>query len=605
MFQDFEDHADPRLTASRLAALRARLKARGLSGFLVPRADEHQGEYVPPRAERLAWLTGFTGSAGIAIVLAERVALFVDGRYTLQARDQVDPALIEVIHIADKTPQAWLEANISEGMVLGYDPWLHTPDAVTRYADALSRTRAKLAPVAPNPVDEVWTDQPPPPLGPVRVHDLVYAGRTSKEKRTEIAEALKQAGADCAVLTLPDSIAWLLNIRGSDVKHSPLALCFAILHANAQVELFIDQRKLPPEVVAHLGDDVIIREPSALIPALAQIGTAEKTVRVDPQTAAAAIFHALEEACARILRGPDPCLLPKACKNPVELDGMRAAHRRDGAALTRFLAWLAREGPRGTVDEIAAARKLESFRAETSALEDLSFDTISGAGPNGAIVHYRVTARTNRFLKPGELYLVDSGAQYADGTTDVTRTVAIGTPPAEARRHFTLVLQGHIALARARFPEGTTGAQLDTLARLPLWQAGLDFDHGTGHGVGSFLCVHEGPQRISKGGHEVALKPGMIVSNEPGYYRAGAYGIRIENLMAVTRPEPIAEGERDMMGFETLTLAPIDLNLVELALLAGEERDWLNAYHARVRETLSPLVDDATRAWLAAATRAI
>lgn len=605
MFQDFEDHTDPSLIAPRLAALRARLKGRGLSGFLVPRADEHQGEYVPLRAERLAWLTGFTGSAGVAVVLADRVALFVDGRYTLQARDQVDPKLVEVIPIADKTPQAWLEANISEGTVLGYDPWLHTPDAVARYSDALGRAKAKLVPAAPNPLDEVWTDQPPPPLGPVRVHDIAYAGRTSKEKRAEIAEALKQAGADCAVLTLPDSIAWLLNIRGCDVKHSPLVLCFAILHADAHLELFIDKRKLSPPVIAHLGEDIVVRTPDALLSALSELGAAKRSVRIDPQTAAAAIFHALEEAGAHLLRGADPCLLPKACKNSVELEGMRAAHRRDGAALTRFLAWLAREAPKGTIDEITAAKTLESFRAESKLLVDLSFDTISGSGPHGAIVHYRVTARTNRALRPGELYLVDSGAQYADGTTDVTRTVAIGTPPIEARLHFTLVLKGHIALARARFPEGTTGAQLDTLARLPLWQAGLDFDHGTGHGVGSFLCVHEGPQRISKGGHDVALKPGMIVSNEPGYYRASAYGIRIENLMAVTQAEPVANGERPMMGFETLTLAPIDLNLVEPTLLTDEEREWLNAYHARVRETHSPLVDDATRAWLGAATRAI
>lgn len=605
MFQDFEDRTDPTATAPRLAMLRERLKKRGLSGFLVPRVDEHVGEYVPPRAERLAWLSGFTGSAGLAVALMDRAVLFVDGRYTLQAHDQVDPKFFEVVHIADETPEAWLEENVVEGSVIGYDPWLHTPTAVTRYSKALRRAKATLVPASPNPLDEVWSDQPPPPLGPARVYDVALAGRASSEKRAEVAGLLMQADTDAAALTMPDSIAWLLNIRGSDVNHSPLVLCFAILHANGQVELFIDSRKLGPEVIAHLGDDVTICEPSEFLGALGTLGAAKQRVRVDPHMTASAVFDALERAGAEILRGPDPCLLPKACKNTVELQGMREAHRRDGVALTRFLAWLAQEAPGGTIDEVAAARKLESFRAETGVLEDLSFDTISGAGPNGAIVHYRVTARTTRFLKPGEIYLVDSGAQYRDGTTDVTRAIAIGAPPTEARRPFTLVLKGHIALARARFPKGTSGAQLDTLARMALWHAGLDFDHGTGHGVGSFLSVHEGPQRISKGGHDIALKPGMVVSNEPGYYRAGAFGIRIENLMAVMPAEPIEDGERPMLSFETLTLAPIDINLIDPELLSPEERAWLNAYHARVRDTLSPLVDDTTRAWLAEATRAI
>lgn len=605
MFQDFEDRTDPTATAPRLAMLRERLKARGFSGFLVPRVDEHVGEYVPPRAERLAWLSGFTGSAGLAVVLRERAVLFVDGRYTLQAHDQVDPKFFEVVHIADETPEAWLEENVVEGSVIGYDPWLHTPEAVKRYSGALKRAKAKLAPATPNPLDEVWTDQPPPPLGLARVHDIALAGRASSEKRAEVAGLLMQADTDAAVLTMPDSIAWLLNIRGSDVTHSPLVLCFAILHADAHVELFIDKRKLTPGVATHLGNEVTIREPSEFLTTLAGLGEAKQRVRVDPHMTAAAVFDTLEDAGAEILRAPDPCLLPKACKNPVELQGMREAHIRDGAALTRFLAWLAREGPRGTVDEIAAAKKLESYRAETGMLEDLSFDTISGAGPNGAIVHYRVTARTARFLRPGEIYLVDSGAQYRDGTTDVTRAVAIGASPAEARRPFTLVLKGHIALARARFPKGTSGAQLDTLARMALWNAGLDFDHGTGHGVGSFLSVHEGPQRISKGGYDVALKPGMVVSNEPGYYRAGAFGIRIENLMAVMPAEPIEAGERPMLSFETLTLAPIDINLIETELLSLEERQWLNAYHARVSDTLSPLVDDETRAFLSEVTKPI
>jgi Xaa-Pro aminopeptidase len=600
MFQDFEDHADPTAAGPRLAALRREMAARGLDGFLVPRADEHQGEYVAPSAERLSWLTGFSGSAGLAIILADRAALFVDGRYTLQAREQVDTGLITPVHLAEKTAKAWLEETLKPGQVIGYDPWLHTPDEIERFSGAATRAGASLKPVSGNPLDAVWDGRPPAPQGAVTPQPQRYTGRDAAEKRQELAQGLVRDGLDATILTLPESIAWLLNIRGADIKHTPAPLAFAILKADASVDLFIDEAKLDAEVRAHLGDGVTLHGPLAFDTALAALSG--QRVLADPQTAAAAIFESLERAGALVKKGADPCLLPKACKTAAEIEGARAAHLRDGAALTRFLAWLAAEAPKGEVDEITAAKRLESFRAGTDALVDISFDTISGAGSNGAIVHYRVTTKTNRKLQQGELFVLDSGAQYRDGTTDVTRTIAIGTPPEEARHHFTLVLKGHIALARARFPEGTTGAQLDTLARLPLWQEGLDFDHGTGHGVGSFLSVHEGPQRISKAGFGTALKPGMIVSNEPGYYRTGAYGIRLENLMVVTAAAPIAGGERPMLGFETLTLAPFDRAGIQTELLTAEERSWINAYHARVYQLIGPLVDPKTHSWLKVAT---
>jgi Xaa-Pro aminopeptidase len=605
MFQDFEDHSDKSATAERLAALRAKLKALGFDGFLVPRADEHQGEYVPASAERLAWLTGFTGSAGLAVILQDRAALFVDGRYTLAAGEQIDTTLIEPVHSAEKTPRAYLEEHLRPGMTLGYDSWLHTPEEIERYAAAATKAGAWLKSVPENPLDAVWTDRPPVPKGAVIVQPLNFSGKESAQKRGEIARTLSEAGADAAVLTLPDSIAWLLNIRGADIKHNPVPLAFAILNADATLDLAIDPDKLDGAVRAHLGDGVRLHAAAAFANLLRDLGKAGKRVLADPATAAAAIFQALDEAGAKVKRAPDPCLLPKACKTEAEIAGARAAHKRDGGALCRFLAWLAREAPGGAVDEITAVKKLESFRAETGALVDLSFDTISGSGPHGAIVHYRVTTKTNRKITPGELFLLDSGGQYRDGTTDVTRTIAIGPPPEDAKHRFTLVLKGHIALACARFPDGTTGGQLDALARGPLWQEGFDFDHGTGHGVGSFLSVHEGPQRISKAGHGQALKPGMIVSNEPGYYKTGAYGIRLENLMVVKPAEKTEGGERAMLAFETLTLAPFDTALVDPALLSAQERSWLNAYHARVLDVIGPLVDPRTHGWLKAATAAV
>lgn len=590
---------------ARLAALRAELSRRGLAGFVIPRADEHQGEYVPRRAERLAWISGFTGSAGLAVVLRDQAAIFVDGRYTLQVRAEVSPALFAYKHLLDDPLEDWAAAHLTAGDRLGYDPWLHTVGWVEKMRTVLGRTGIELLPCPDNPVDAIWTDQPPPPLAPVVPHDLRYAGRSAADKRAELADALRSAGDRAAVLTQPDSIAWLLNIRGGDVPHTPLPLSFAILYDDGHVDLFIDRRKLAPGLDGHLGNAVAIRDPEDFGPALDAYGKSGERVRVDAATAAAWVFDRLHLAGARVKREADPCVLPKACKNQVELDGARAAHRRDGLALARFLAWLETAGPTGEVTEIAAAEKLWHLRRQGALFRDLSFETISGAGPNAAIVHYRVSPATNRRLEPGSLYLIDSGAQYLDGTTDVTRTVAIGTPTPEMRERFTRVLKGHIALATARFPQGTTGSQLDALARQFLWAVGLDYDHGTGHGVGSYLGVHEGPQRISKLPNSVALRPGMIVSNEPGYYKAGAYGIRIENLVAVRPCTELPAAERPMLAFETLTLVPIDRALIEPALLRPEEIAWLDAYHARVRATLLPLLEADTAAWLVRATAPI
>jgi Xaa-Pro aminopeptidase len=583
--------------------LRGELRREGLAGFLVPRADEHQGEYVPPHARRLAWLTGFTGSAGLAIVLADAAAIFVDGRYTLQVRDETPGDVFERRHVTESPPAEWLRVRLRPGDRLGYDPWLHTVEGVERLQAACAKAGATLVPVAPNLVDRLWADQPPPPRGPIVPHDLKHAGRPSPDKRRELAEALVRDATDAVVLTAPDSIAWLLNVRGADVEHTPLPLAFALLHRDATVDLFVDPAKLTPGLAEHLGEGVRVAPPDGLGPALDGLGEARRVVQVDPAWAAAWVFQRLQAAGATVVRAPDPCLLPKACKNDAELAGARSAHEKDGVALCRFLAWLAREAPGGRLSELSAAARLDALRAEEPLFRDVSFPTISGAGPNGAIVHYRATPRTDRRIEPGMLYLVDSGAQYLDGTTDVTRTVAVGPPTAEQRDRFTRVLKGHIALATARVPQGTTGSQLDTLARVPLWEAGLDYDHGTGHGVGSYLSVHEGPQRVSKVGSTIALRPGMIVSNEPGYYKAGEYGIRIESLVVVVPVPTPAGGEATLHGFETLTLAPIDLALVEPSLLTPAERAWLDAYHARVREVIAPRVDRETAAWLGAATR--
>jgi len=602
--------ATPKTAGERLAALRAELAKRGLGGFLVPRADEHQGEYVARRSDRLAWLTGFTGSAGLAAVLAETAAIFVDGRYVLQVRNQTDGRLYQWRHLIETPPKDWIEANLPAGVRLGFDPWLHPQAQAAALKEAARKAGGELVACDGNPLDAVWADQPPPPIAPVVPHPLEFAGRSSADKRESLAAALAAKGADAAVLTLPDSVAWLLNVRGADVPHTPLALSFAILHRDGRVDWFIDRRKFAPGLADHLGEAVAVHPPDALAAALDRLGGDGRAVQADPATAAASIFDRLEAAGARVIEASDPCLLPKAKKNEVELDGTRRAHRRDGAALTRFLAWLAHEaasagaaGDNVGISEIEAADRLAAFRRENAELRDFSFDTISGSGPNGAIMHYRVDEKSNRRLGRGELYLVDSGGQYPDGTTDVTRTIAISTPTAEMRERNTRVLKGHIAVARARFPHGTSGAQIDSLARLALWQAGLDFDHGTGHGVGSYLGVHEGPQRIAKSGSGTPLEPGMIVSNEPGYYKEGAYGIRIENLVTVVESAKRPGEEKDMLAFETLTLAPFDRALIDTALLDAGEVAWVDAYHKRVRETLGPLVDEETAGWLAEATR--
>ncbi|MEI7608036.1 MAG: aminopeptidase P family protein [Rhodospirillaceae bacterium] len=580
----------------RLTALRAEVQRLGLDGFVVPRADEHQGEYIPPCSERLSWLTGFTGSAGFAAVLAERAAVFTDGRYTLQVRAEVDGADYLCRHQTDQPLTAWLAEALPAGGRIGYDPWLHTTTWVEKTGAELKRHGLALVAVAENPLDAIWTDRPEPPAAPLTVQPLAFAGRTAAEKRAEIAAALQKAGAAATVLTQPESVAWLLNIRGGDVPRTPLALCFAILHADEGVELFIDRRKLTPAIAAHLSG-VAVLAPSDFFAALDRLGERKDRVRVNPDSAASTVIARLYDAGAEIERAADPTALPRARKTAEELEGARAAHLRDGVAMARFLHWLA-GAMAGGVTELAAAAKLEGFRRQGPLFRDLSFDTISGAGPNGAIVHYRVGPETDRRLEPGTLYLVDSGAQYQDGTTDVTRTIALGTPTSEMRERFTLVLKGHIALARARFPRGTNGSQLDVLARQFLWQAGLDYDHGTGHGVGSYLSVHEGPQRISKVPSRAGLEPGMILSNEPGCYIEGAYGIRIENLMAV-RDSAI----KPMLEFETLTLVPIDRALIDPALLGAADSDWLDAYHRRVRAAVAPLLDPAAAAWLEAATR--
>ena len=600
MDRAFQNRPAPRV---RLAQLRREMKRQNLDGFVVPRGDEHQSEYVPRSADRLAWLTGFTGSAGSAVVLHDKAALLVDGRYTLQARAETDPRFYRVRSSNDTTPGSWLAAEAKSKARIGYDPWLSSESQARALRAALAPIQGEAIACARNPLDAVWRDRPPAPISPARIHPRRHAGTTSAAKRARVARELRRAGADALILTLPDSIAWLLNVRGGDVPHTPLLLAFAVVHADGRVDLFADPRKLTPPVRRHLGRRTRLSPSEDLGSALDALARAGGRIRICPETASAWIFARLARGRATIVPGPDPCQAIKAAKTAAELAGIRRAHRRDGAALVRFLAWLAREAPKGGVDEIAAARKLDAFRAEDANFRGPSFPTISGAGAHGAVVHYRVSAKTNRPLRAGELYLVDSGGQYPDGTTDVTRTVAVGRPSAEMRDRFTRVLKGHIAVATLVFPDGTAGRQLDAFARAALWRAGLDYEHGTGHGVGHFLGVHEGPQRIAKSGNAVALLPGMVVSDEPGYYKTGSFGIRIENLLAVRREKSPRGAERPLLGFETLTLAPIDRALIAPGLLSRGEIAWLDAYHAQVRRTLAPLLEPGPRAWLARATR--
>jgi Xaa-Pro aminopeptidase len=599
-FQTFDDSHERAAAPARIAALRAELKRRGLDGFVVPRADRQQNEYLPASEERLAWLTGFTGSAGAAAVLAERAALFVDGRYTVQAAAQIDAKLFAIEHLVDSPPEQWLEQNLKSGAKLGYDPWLHTSESADRLRKACATVGAELVAVDNNPIDALWSDRPAPPAGPVSLRDIKLAGESATDKFKRIQAELKKLRADVLVVSDPQNVAWAFNIRGSDIAHTPLALAFAVIPREGKPALYVETAKLDNKTRPALEEIAAVRAPAELARDLAQLK--DKTVRLDQASAADALTCLVAGSGGKPVRGADPIALMKAVKNHAEIAGSRAAHKRDGVAMARFLAWLECEAPAGKLTEIDAVEALESFRRDSGLLKDISFSTIAGSGPNGAIVHYRVTRTSNRTLGKNELFLIDSGAQYEDGTTDITRTVAVGTPTDEMRDRFTRVLKGHIAIATAVFPENTSGAQLDPLARTALWQAGLDFDHGTGHGVGSYLSVHEGPARISKLG-TVALRRGMILSNEPGYYKTGAYGIRIENLLLViAAPEPKG-AEKPVNAFETLTLAPIDRRLIDSRLLTAKERNWIDSYHAHVQEVLSPLLDAATRAWLDAAAR--
>lgn len=583
----------------RLKALRAQLVRVSLDGFVVPLTDEHMSEYVGAYAQRLAWLTGFQGSAGSAVVLPEQAAIFTDGRYTLQVREQVDGAHWAYESVPQTSIADWLGVHAPSGGRIGYDPWLHTSAWVKAASAALAKKGATLVAVDTNPIDAVWPDRPAPSAARLVVHEDRFAGRSAADKRQAIADWLVETGADAAVLSALDSIAWAFNIRGKDVDRTPVALAYAIIHADATADLYVAPEKMDEAVTQHLGNAVRVSDGVNFAAALQDF--AGKTVVADPERAVAAIFDALEQGGATVLPLRDPAVLPKAIKNDVEIAGHKAAQARDGAALSRFLHWVSVEAPKGGLTEMSAADRLEAFRKDTGLLEDLSFDTISGAGPNGAVVHYRVEDKTNRPIETGTLYLVDSGGQYRDGTTDVTRTLAIGTPTREMQERFTLVLKGHVALARAVFPVGTRGGQLDILARQYLWAQGLDYAHGTGHGVGSFLSVHEGPQRIATfGGGDEPLQAGMILSNEPGYYKTGAYGIRIENLVLVEE-RAVPGAEKPMLGFETLTFAPIDRALIATDMLSAEEQAWIDSYHAEVLDVVGPQLEGDALAWLKAA----
>ena len=600
MFQTFASSQSAAATPSRVTALRALIAQLGLDAYLIPRADEHQNEYVPPCDERLAYISGFTGSAGLAVLTARNAALFVDGRYTVQAPQEVNISTFAVKGIRTTDLKPWLAQMLSPGAKIGFDPKLHTVAEIETLTEQLAEHNLTLKAIPRNLIDRIWTSgRPPAPSNPAILQPLEYTGRTAAEKIADLQKTLKHAAQSAVVLSAPDSICWLLNLRGSDVAHNPIVLAYAIIPVGGKPELFISAEKITGQVKAYLTPLVKLREPHAFDTALSALKAASKPIRLSP-TASWWIFKTLG-GTKLVKRAPDPCIDPKSLKSAAEIEGSRAAHIRDGVAVTRFLAWfddaMAHAQP---VDEISAVTMLETFRRETGALRDISFPTIAGSGPNGAIVHYRVTDATNRTIAPGDLFLLDSGGQYADGTTDITRTLSTGASTAEMRERFTLVLKGMIAISRARFPRGTRGIDLDPLARRALWDAGLNYDHGTGHGVGSYLSVHEGPQSISKAG-QAELKPGMICSNEPGYYKPGHYGIRIENLVLITAPVDVG-GDHPVMGFETLTLAPIDRRLIEAILLDPGERHWLDAYHERVYECLAPHLDAKTQHWLKTAT---
>ncbi|MGJ4943358.1 aminopeptidase P family protein [Bradyrhizobium sp. HKCCYLS1011] len=602
-FQTFEDPETGVALTARLSAFREELARRKLTGFIVPRADQQQNEYVPGSEERLAWLTGFTGSAGAAVVLPREAALFVDGRYTLQAAKQVDSKAWTVESLVEPPVESWLTAHLKPGDRLGFDPWLHTAAAAERLASACTKAGAELVAVDSNPVDAIWTERPQPPVAPIAVHAAEFSGESETDKLARIRKEIDKLGVEALVLSDSHNVAWTFNIRGADVAHTPLPLSYALVPKSGRPTIFIDHRKLSNLTRDHLEQSADVAEPDALGPNLTRLAQTGAAIALDSATAADALTRLIQTAGGKPVRSTDPVSLLKAAKNATEIEGTRRAHRRDAVALARFLAWIDREAPKGALTEIDAVEALETFRRDTGALKDVSFPTIAGTGPNGAIVHYRVTRKTNRRIMPGDLLLIDSGAQYQDGTTDVTRTIAIGTPTDEMRDRFTRVLRGHLAIARAVFPDGATGAQLDTLARQFLWQAGVDFEHGTGHGVGSYLSVHEGPARISKLG-TTPLKRGMILSNEPGYYKTEAFGIRIENLELVVAKD-IAGAEKPVNGFEALTLAPIDRRLIDVAMLSADERAWLDAYHAKVDAAVRGALDESDQRWLDAATAAL
>ena len=594
MFQDFTSRTCPDDGAPRLAALRAAIAAEGLAGYLVPRADAYQGEYVAPHDDRLAWLTGFTGSAGFAVVLADRAGVFIDGRYRVQVRSQIDLASFTPVHWPETKPGPWLRGALAAGGKVGFDPWLHSHKEIEDLKVSLEDSGISLCPVR-NFIDQIWLDQPAPPVAPAFAHPLQFAGEDSASKRARLAQGLRDSGARAAVITLPDSLCWLLNIRGADIARNPVVQGFAILHDTGHLTLFANPAKFDSALRAELGAEITLRPEPAFAPALRGLSG---PVRVDPASAPCQVTQELTESGIAILWADDPCLLPKARKNPAEIAGMQAAHLRDGAAMVEFLCWLDDNAPEGRLTEIDVVRALEDFRRASNGLRDISFETICGAGPNGAIVHYRVTEASNRAITQGTLLLVDSGGQYVDGTTDITRTLPVGPLLEPARAPYTRVLQGMIALSRARWPKGLAGRDLDPLARQALWLAGQDYDHGTGHGVGAYLSVHEGPARISRLS-EVPLQPGMILSNEPGYYREGAFGIRIENLVLIGPAAALPDADpREMLGFRTLTFVPIDTRLVLPEMLSPGECDWLNAYHAEVERQIAPRVSARAKDWL-------
>ncbi|MBZ9807548.1 aminopeptidase P family protein [Mesorhizobium sp. BR1-1-9] len=605
MFQTFDSAGDPAVGRPRVALLRQWLAENGLDGFVVPRADEHQGEYVADRSARLKWLTGFSGSAGVAVILRDRAFIFVDGRYTLQVRGEVDLGIFSIESLVDNPPANWLKDNLGKGARLGFDPWLHTIGEIKALQASAEKTGAVLVPLETNPIDIIWKDQPDAPVAPVELHPIGFAGELAKDKLARLAAAIGKEGATHAVLTDPSSIAWAFNIRGGDVPHTPLALGFAVLAADGSHQLFMDSRKFSRQVAAYLTQLADLREPGEFEAAVVALAKSGAKIALDPVLAADKLRMLVEDNGGEVIVAPDPARIPRATKNQAEINGSCAAHRRDGAAVAKLLCWLDRQKP-GSLDEIAVVTRLEETRRQTGEetqmpLRDVSFDTISGAGPNGAIMHYRVSRATSRKLQAGELFLLDSGAQYQDGTTDITRTVPIGQPTEEMRERFTLVLKGMIGISTLRFPAGTRGSEIDAVARMALWKHGCDFAHGTGHGVGSYLAVHEGPQRIARTGTEKLLE-GMMLSNEPGYYKEGSYGIRIENLILVTPAAQIDGGDIAMHGFETLTLAPIDVRLVRSDLLTRDELHWLDTYHARVLAEIGPMLDGETLAWLEKAT---